>query len=150
MMWQSSFRGDLFFLSNFYKSRFFVNNLAYETVEHYFNSKKTVNPTESERIRLAYSPAHAKKLGRECNLRNNWDRMKDDIMFQGVHAKFSQDYELKEKLLETEDYLLVEKNNWGDRYWGVDINSGMGLNKLGEILKDIKNIFLIYGTTKVL
>ena len=141
-MWKSSFSGELRFLSNFYPSRFIIDGVFYETVEHYFQSQKTIIPFQKERIRKAPSPVYAKKYGRECTLRAGWDRIKDDIMFKGVFAKFSQDPELKMKLLETDDELLVEINDWNDRYWGVNSHNGVGLNKLGNILRDVKNIFL--------
>ena len=138
----NSFRGELFFLSNFYPSRFILDGILYDTVEHYYQSQKTIVPFQKERIRKAQSPLYAKRYGRKCTVIADWDRIKDDVMFKGVFAKFSQDPELKMKLLETDDELLVERNDWNDRYWGVNSHNGVGLNKLGNILKDVKNIFL--------
>lgn len=140
MSWECSFRGDLHFLSNFYPSPFILNNVHYQTVEHYFQAMKTTDLTMRDKILDAPSPAKAKMIGRRAKLREGWQSMRDSIMFDGVYAKFAQNVELLDMLLNTPDHLLVEKNNWGDKYWGVDINTGYGLNKLGEILKEVKRL----------
>ena len=51
-------------------------------------------------------------------------------------AKFTQNEELKEKLLATENEELVEGNTWHDTYWGVC--NRRGKNKLGKILMRIR------------
>jgi predicted NAD-dependent protein-ADP-ribosyltransferase YbiA (DUF1768 family) len=38
----------------------------------------------------------------------------------------------------TENYKLEERNNWGDIWWGVNIN-GEGENNLGKILMKVRN-----------
>lgn len=138
MAWESSFRGELHFLSNFYPSPFILNGVYYPTVEHYFQASKTTDPVMQEKIINAPTPAKAKMLGKKCRIKTDWNNIKYNVMFDGVYAKFSQNVELLDKLLNTPDYLLVEKNSWNDKYWGVDINTGYGLNKLGEILKEVK------------
>jgi len=138
MAWESSFRGELHFLSNFYPSPFILNGVYYPTVEHYFQASKTTDPVMREKIINAPTPAKAKMLGKKCRIKTDWNNIKYNVMFDGVYAKFSQNVELLDKLLNTPDYLLVEKNSWNDKYWGVDINTGYGLNKLGEILKEVK------------
>ena len=56
-----------------------------------------------------------------------------------VRAKFTQNPKLKEQLLSTGDAILIERNTWNDRYWGVDIRSGVGKNHLGKILMKIRS-----------
>ena len=34
---------------------------------------------------------------------------------------------------------IVEFNNWGDTFWGVDIYTSKGQNHLGKLLTKIKN-----------
>ena len=59
-------------------------------------------------------------------------------METAVHAKFTQNVELKELLLETGDSELIEGNTWGDREWGVDLKTNEGQNKLGKILMKVR------------
>ena len=44
----------------------------------------------------------------------------------------------RELLLSTGNALIQEGNNWGDRFWGVDLKSGVGDNNLGRIIMDIR------------
>ncbi len=37
-------------------------------------------------------------------------------------------------LLATDDAVLQEGNRWGDRFWGVDLATGIGENQLGQVL----------------
>lgn len=57
--------------------------------------------------------------------------MKDIVM-----AKFTQNEDLKEKLLSTGNTYLEEGNTWGDRIWGV-VDSN-GANLLGNILMNVR------------
>ena len=51
-------------------------------------------------------------------------------------CKFKDNHSLRQALLDTKDVHLIEGNNWGDTYWGVC--KGIGCNKLGEILMQIR------------
>jgi predicted NAD-dependent protein-ADP-ribosyltransferase YbiA (DUF1768 family) len=33
----------------------------------------------------------------------------------------------------------MEGNSWGDSFWGVSLDTGMGTNHLGRILMDIRD-----------
>ena len=57
-------------------------------------------------------------------------------MYDVLHIKFGN-YILAERLVKTGNAVLVENNDWGDTYWGVDKSKG-GLNKLGHILMEIR------------
>ena len=70
-------------------------------------------------------------------LRPAWDDIKLNVMRDLVWRKFSEDPELRAKLLATGDAELVEGNAWGDTFWGVD-QSGKGENHLGKILMETR------------
>ena len=53
-----------------------------------------------------------------------------------VREKFSQNLDLKNLLLTTNDTELVEANTWGDTFWGRC--NGVGKNHLGLILMKIR------------
>lgn len=122
------------FLSNFYPS-FIDEGKGYPTVEHYFQAMKTFNLAQHEKIRLAATPGQAKRFGRVCDLRADWEQVKDDIMLQALRLKF-QDPELRAQLIATGDEYLVEGNTWNDCYWGVC--QGIGKNRLGELLMQVR------------
>ena len=129
------FRGKYWFLSNFYESPIEDENIIYPTVEHYFQAQKTLNREEKLKIAKASKPAKAKKMGRQVNLRKDWEDIKLQVMEKALRLKF-QDPALCEKLIATGDEELVEGNPWGDRYWGVC--NGSGKNKLGKLLMKIR------------
>jgi len=132
------FEGKYRFLSNFVSSPMIVDEKCYLTVENYFQSQKTLDKIESERIRIAMHPGAAKRLGRYCRLKENWDEIKDEVMMKGIRAKFSCD-NMKKKLLATNNDILEEGNVWGDRYWGVDLKTGIGENRLGKLLMQLRD-----------
>lgn len=57
-------------------------------------------------------------------------------MYEICMAKFTQNEDLKEKLLATGNDILEEGNTWGDKVWGT-VN-GVGENKLGKILMKVR------------
>ena len=135
-----SFSGDYAFLSNFYPSPIVVHITANDTaiaptVEHYFQYMKTLSDEEGFDILAAATPGEAKRLGRKCNLRKDWESIKDFVMLDALRDKFS-DPELKAKLLATGNEFLVEGNHWGDTYWGVC--NGKGRNMLGSLLMKVR------------
>ena len=73
-------------------------------------------------------------------MRPDFEIAKRSIMLAIVTMKFHRNPELAELLLATDDEQIVEGNNWGDRFWGVDpIGSMNGQNNLGNILMLVRN-----------
>jgi len=133
----NSFRGKYSFLSNFYFSPFKVKDKEYKTVEHYYQSQKTLDENEQEKIRNVKSPSEAKKLGKQVKIRVEWDFQKTRFMYIGLLSKFQQNKDLAKKLIDTGDSELIEGNNWHDTYWGVC--NGVGKNTLGKLLMIIRS-----------
>ena len=69
-------------------------------------------------------------------LRNDWEKVKDEIMYNICLCKFTQNEELKQKLLNTGNAELIEGYTWNDTYWGIC--RGRGKNHLGKILMQIR------------
>lgn len=135
------FDGEYAFLSNFYPSPFTVDGITYPTVEHWFQAWKCKDEVQFKAIAKAKTPGEAKRIGRHCALRPDWERIKISVMYDGLKQKFANP-ELKEKLLATGDQELVEGNTWHDNTWGnctcskcADIE---GKNILGHILMDVR------------
>lgn len=129
----NEFRGKYYFLSNFYESPVTWNGLTYLNNEAAFQSAKTFSDRECF---TNLDPSSAKKLGRKVQLRNDWESVKDDVMYEICKAKFSQNVELKNRLLATGNEHLEKSNTWGDKIWGT-VN-GIGENRLGNILMRVR------------
>ncbi|MCR5608332.1 MAG: NADAR family protein [Lachnospiraceae bacterium] len=130
-----SFRGEYFFLSNFYIAPVKYNGLTYQNNEAAFQAQKCVDKKDCEAF-TTMSPGDSKRAGRRVSLRKDWEQVKYDIMLDIVRAKFSQNPEIKEKLIATGNTPLEEGNTWGDRIWGT-VN-GKGANNLGKILMKVR------------
>lgn len=135
----NKFEGEYFFLSNFYPSPIVIKDgedeFIAKTVEHYFQYMKTPSMEEGIGILAANTPGEAKRLGRKCHLRKDWEQVKDKVMLTALRKKFTIP-ELKKKLIATGDKELIEGNLWHDTYWGVC--NGIGKNMLGKLLMQVR------------
>jgi len=132
----SMFIGEFFWLSNFFGCPVVVDRIKFQSTEHAYQMFKTDDLEWRKKIRNAKSPGHAKRLGAACPMRPDWDDIKVDVMRKCIRAKFTQNEDLKAKLLATGDEHLEEGNTWSDRVWGT-VN-GQGQNLLGKILMEIR------------
>lgn len=130
----NSFRGRYLFLSNFYEGNVFeYKGMKFTNTEAAFHSQKCLKRQKDfEMMR----PSQSKKLGRNVALRPDWEKVKEDIMYEVCMCKFTQDPVLKQKLIDTGDSYLEEGNHHNDKYWGT-VN-GRGRNRLGHILMKIR------------
>lgn len=138
----NQFEGKYEFLSNFYESTFTWRGNTYPTVEHAFQAAKTLDPIKRNLICQAPTPGRAKRMGRKVQLRPDWENVKEQIMYECVKAKFSQDMSLMLALLATGNEELIEGTTWCDNEWGncscpkcINIE---GKNKLGKILMRVR------------
>ena len=67
--------------------------------------------------------AKIKKLGREVHgyNENTWNGVRQIIVYEGLKAKFGQNVELKEKLVDTGDAILAECAV-RDQIWGIGLS----------------------------
>lgn len=130
-----AFKGEYFFLSNFYEAPVEYDGLQYMNSEAAFQAQKCEFPQKRVEFQKL-NPSAAKALGRKVTLREDWDEVKTDVMLGIVRNKFKQNPDLGKKLIETGDTYLEEGNWWGDKIWGVC--NGVGENKLGKILMKVR------------
>lgn len=129
----SSFDGEYGFLSNFYPVTIEREGYSYLSSEAAYQSAKC--PGYEDRFTNS-RPARAKRMGRNKKFkkREDWMEVRLSIMEEILRLKFSN-AELADKLCATYPAVLIEGNDWGDRFWGVD---GTGENNLGKLLMKIR------------
>lgn len=131
-----SFAGEYAFLSNFYDAIIHFGAFTYLNSEAAFQAQKCISESDKQQF-CELPPGKAKRLGRKVLLRNDWEDVKDEVMYRVVLAKFSQHPTLAQQLYDTRDAELIEGNDWNDTYWGVC--NGVGENKLGKILMKVRS-----------
>jgi len=139
------------YLGNWYASPFTVHNIQFINNEQYFMWAKQqlfdrANTTLEAQILSATSPKVMKDLGRLVKNfdQTTWDQQKFAIMKSGIYEKFTQNPELKQKLLDTKDAILVEASPF-DKVWGIGLNEAdaktkpwKGENLLGKALMAVR------------
>ena len=136
-----SFHGQSAFLSNFHPAKIRFEGIGFPSVEHAYQAAKTLDLTKRREIAILTTPGKAKRAGNALHLRSDWEEVKVKIMMDLVYAKFANNYELKKKLLATDELLLVEGNYWHDNFWGVCYCQKcpkIGKNMLGRILMHVR------------
>lgn len=141
------------FLSNWYLSHFEMDGKSFSSMEQFMMYHKAVcfqDGIIAEQILAADDVAHIKELGRTVSGYNDniWNGVRQLIVYEGLLAKFSQQDELKRRLLQTRDAILAECAVH-DRIWGIglsmkderrfDISQWRGENLLGYSLMMVRN-----------
>ena len=106
------------------------------TTEALFAAAKTPDIHTQNRILRAKTPHVAKYLGRECELRPDWEEIKVWVMTECLAEKFRPNNHEGAMLMATGTADLVEGTYWNDRIWGVDLTEPErpGMNLLGALL----------------
>jgi ribA/ribD-fused uncharacterized protein len=132
------FRGAYGFLSNFAT----CDVAGWRSVEHAFQAAKTDSPEWRLRIQNAPTAALAKRLGRQVPIRENWEEIKVDQMRALLRLKFKQE-PFRSRLLETEEAVIIEENDWHDNFYGVcrceRCTDVPAQNWLGRLLMEIRD-----------
>jgi ribA/ribD-fused uncharacterized protein len=161
----TSFKESYSWLSNFSKHPVVFEGMTYCSVEHAFQAAKTLDiqrPTGTTRdVKKAghgivyeptiyrsdfqdnANPVIAKRMGKsrkDLNFRNDWEAVKDEVMYSCLWDKFTKNDDLQQKLVNTGTEELIEGNTWGDRIWGCtwDGSQWIGQNRLGKALMKIR------------
>ena len=139
------FEDNFAFLSNFYECEIEYEGIKYPTNEHAFQAAKTFDIEKRKEIAKAKTPGIAKRMGRQVELRKDWEQVKDQVMLDCIRAKFSTGI-MKQKLISTAPYTLVEGNSWHDNCWGNctcdKCRRKEGENRLGKILMKVREEIL--------
>ena len=141
------------YLSNWYMSDFEYDGIKFSSLEQYMMYKKAEVFSDDEtakKILNTNDPGKIKSLGREVKNYNDtvWNGVRQVIVYEGLYAKFSQNEELKEKLLATGEDILAEASGT-DLIWGIglsmtdeqrfDMSKWRGQNLMGFSLMEVRN-----------
>lgn len=125
-------------LSQWYISSFTDHSTGqtYNCAEQYMMHQKAVfrhDDTTAASILATPYPKDQKALGRcVANWDDDaWDEVKEKVVEKGSYLKFSQNKQLREKLLLTGERELVEASA-SDRVWGVGFNAKEALSRREE------------------
>jgi hypothetical protein len=114
------------FLSNWYHSEFTINNITFSSMEQYmmYSKARLFNDIAiANEILNTDDFKTIKELGRKVHDFNEetWNTNKQQIIYKGLHEKFSQNSELKTKLKGTENKILAECAVQ-DKIWGIGLS----------------------------
>lgn len=141
------------YLSNWYPSQFHVNSITFSSMEQYMMYRKAISFHDADiaqQILDADNPGKIKYLGR-C-VRNYddhyWNGIRQIVVYEGLYAKFSQNEDLKNRLLATGHAVLAECAVQ-DRIWGIGLSmhdpnrfhraQWQGQNLLGYALMQVRS-----------
>ena len=142
------------FLSNWFKSPFDLDNVHYSSMEQYIMYQKCIlfgDQITAKKVLLTDDPSEQQKLGKLCTgyINGIWAGARQAIAIRGLLAKFSQNTDLREQLLKTENAYLVECAH-SDKIWACgirlneperfDASKWQGQNILGFALMEVRKI----------
>ena len=161
-----AFFGELNPFSNFHPSPFKLNNITYNTSEHFIQSEKAKHygDTNMELAILSCETAlEAKKMGHQITKSKDtveWKEVAKEICTPGMREKFLQNTNLMLLLLSTNHQTLAEASH--DTTWGTGntlrdekcLEKGKWKNTgiLGEILMELRYvvIWVMLETSEIL
>lgn len=130
------FFGEYRWLSNYEPCLVEYEGITYQSSEAAFQAAKCANKEDRKQF-IGISAAASKVLGRQISLRNDWEKVKLQVMEDVLTSKFNKNAYLRRLLIETGTKFLEETNWWNDTFWGVC--KGVGTNHLGIILMKIRS-----------
>lgn len=125
-------------LSTFSAHGFELDGEYWLTAEHYYQAMKYDKPDHRETIRLAKTPAEARKLGRSIfrRKRRDWKKLREVLMTRAIYTKCRAHAEVAAALLATGDKPIIETSQY-DYYWGHG-RDRRGHNTYGKVLMNVR------------
>ena len=120
--------------------------ILYKTPEHFYQAMKNIDRKYRYRVAISETPFQAKRIGRSCELRSDWEEIKISVMTNAIRYKFKPGTSWYYRLMKNPSELIIEWNNWHDNFWGdcvclrcADID---GQNHLGKIIMQYRDELL--------
>ena len=131
------FKDEYAFLSNDFPAEVTYEGITYPCAASAFLASKCESPKEKKTI-SGMSPEKAKQKYNAVPGNPAWQERRAALMEDIVRLKFQQHPELSSMLLATADRRLINGGK-KDKYWGVNLITWEGENRLGLILMKIRN-----------
>lgn len=132
------FRGENDWLSNFAPVNITLNGVTYASVEHAYMSAKSENPEWKKLCADSTQTAGTiKRLSKFIALVDGWEQRKVTVMRSCLVQKYHTE-PYRTKLINTGTEYIQEGNDWGDVFWGVNLETGEGENNLGKLIMYIR------------
>jgi hypothetical protein len=114
------------YLSNWYHCYFTVNNIIFSSMEQFMMYSKALlfkDKEVADSILNTDDFKEIKALGRQVKNfdEDTWNKNKQQIIYKGLHEKFSQNNELKEQLKGT-GYKILAECAVNDKIWGIGLS----------------------------
>ncbi len=138
--------------SQWHACNFTLDKTQYNCAEQYMMHQKALlfkDEESAQRILGSFSPMEEKRIGREVKgfKHEIWVPAREKVVYQGNHAKFTQNPALLRILMETKGTTLVEASPY-DTIWGIGLAEDeldawnekhwRGQNLLGKILTQLR------------
>ncbi|CAG8449783.1 10087_t:CDS:2 [Scutellospora calospora] len=137
--------------TNFFETPIQIDSKKWKNSE-IVQAQKFREESLQNKIRFASNAREAFMIARKNdNLkRKDWELskqptgkiFKENVMKKAIHEKFSQNKNLRYKLLSTSNAPLFEHTD-NDYYWGDGGKQGGGRNRLGEILQEVRESLML-------
>ena len=128
---------DFSFLRNDYSANVILDDEIYPSVEHAYQAAKTQNIDLRKKIQNA-SVHEARKIGKnEITIPLTWDTDRLVVMKQLQKSKYTDNLNLKLKLLLTGNEEIIQGGTMPDKFWGQD-DFGDGKNHNGKIIMKVR------------
>ena len=138
--------------SQWSRCKFTIGEMQFNCSEQYMMFQKASlfgNKSLAEKIIKSKDPSEQKQFGKQVKglIPEQWDRISKGVVYIGNYAKFTQNEEYKEALLETGNKTIVEASPY-DPLWGIglgeydpralDPGQWQGKNWLGLVLMKVR------------
>ena len=140
------------YLSNWYLCEFKYGRYTYSSTEQFMMAQKALLFRDFEifeKVLKTTSPKTLKRLGKQVKNYDDeiWSKVRHLMMHRGIRAKFQQNPDILEKLIDTDNAVLAECSPY-DKIWGIglavddarihEVTKWKGKNLLGNILMDVR------------
>ena len=126
---------EFYTFDNFSSFKVEWNGYLFASVEEAYQAASFMGSDEElvEKIKKSHSADEAQRISyaNRDKRREDWDDVKISIMEELLRLKIEQNPYVKKKLLQTEDYMIVEDSPKDD-FWGWGSNRN-GQNNLGKL-----------------
>ncbi len=131
------FKGEYGFLSNGYPCPIRYRDLTYRSAEAAFLAARCQDPADRKRFTTC-DAGGARAIAAHTPPRVDFASVQLSLMEEILREKFAQNPALIERLLATENAVLIFGNSVDETFWGMDLYSAEGDNHLGELLMKLR------------